>query len=150
MGGGTNKMVEINNRHKVVVKIGGIPINRHEKPDTESLIANVTTEVPKISPIDIIPLASVPAIGEIMRATPVAAQVNSARPSVSGAFDPFIHTLQDIAGPVCFIMIVLGFGLVMVGKPKQGVEKIKWAALGYIGIQWTPMIQDIIRKVGSV
>ncbi|MNY85675.1 hypothetical protein D3C78_18740 [compost metagenome] len=75
---------------------------------------------------------------------PVAATV-----PIAERFEPLMTLLMDLAGPVCRIMFILGFVMVIVGKPRQGIDKMKWAAIGYIGIQWTPMLMDIIKGAGA-
>ncbi len=68
---------------------------------------------------------------------------------IAKAFEPIMTMLVDLAGPVCRIMFILGFVLVIIGKPRQGIDKMKWAAIGYVGIQWTPMLMGIVEKAGE-
>lgn len=64
------------------------------------------------------------------------------------AFEPVIQLLQGASYPVAFIMITGGFLLIMMGQKHRGVSLIKWAALGYIGMQFAPAIMHILHQIG--
>jgi hypothetical protein len=68
--------------------------------------------------------------------------------SLSGAFEPVKHILLDIADPLCYVMFVWGCIECMVGRPASGLNRIKYAALGYLAINWIPVIMDVIRNAG--
>lgn len=64
------------------------------------------------------------------------------------AFDPLIDLMQGISYPICFLMIGGGFLLCMMGQGQRGFRMIKWAAIGYIGLQFAPAIMGILVEVG--
>lgn len=64
------------------------------------------------------------------------------------ACDPIIQLLQGASYPVCFIMLSAGFLVIMTGNRQKGLNLIKWAALGYIGMQFAPAIMAILVEVG--
>lgn len=64
------------------------------------------------------------------------------------ACQPIIELIQGISYPVGFIMICAGFLVIMTGNKQKGLSMIKWAALGYIGMQFAPAIMAIIVDVG--
>jgi hypothetical protein len=65
------------------------------------------------------------------------------------AFDPIIQVIQGLSYPVGFIMICSGFLVIMTGNRQKGLNIIKWAAIGYIGMQFAPAIMSMLIEVGK-
>jgi len=65
------------------------------------------------------------------------------------AFDPLIQLIQGLAYPVTFIMFSAGFLVMISGKPQRGLQMMKWAALGYLGMMFLPAIMTILVEVGK-
>lgn len=65
------------------------------------------------------------------------------------AFDPIIELVQGVSYPVCFLMISGGFLLIMLGQRHKGLQMMKWAGVGYIGLQFAPAIMAILVEVGK-
>jgi hypothetical protein len=65
------------------------------------------------------------------------------------ACDPVIQLIQGVSYPVAFIMICAGFLVIMTGNRQKGLTMIKWAALGYVGMQFAPAIMTILVEVGK-
>jgi hypothetical protein len=65
------------------------------------------------------------------------------------AFDPVVQILQGLSYPVCFIMLTAGFLVIMTGNRSKGLNMIKWAAIGFIGMQFAPAIMAILVEVGK-
>ncbi|EMT54694.1 hypothetical protein I532_03780 [Brevibacillus borstelensis AK1] len=65
------------------------------------------------------------------------------------AFDPLIEVAQGVSYPVAFLMICGGFLLIMVGQRSKGLAFLKWAAIGYVGMQFAPAIMQILVSVGK-
>lgn len=65
------------------------------------------------------------------------------------AFDPIVQLLQGLSYPVCFIMLSAGFLVIMTGNRAKGLNLIKWAAIGYVGMQFAPAIMAILVEVGK-
>ncbi len=68
---------------------------------------------------------------------------------IIGAFDPIIQLAQGVSYPVAFLMICGGFLLIMVGQRSKGLAMLKWAAVGYVGMQFAPAIMQILVSVGK-
>jgi hypothetical protein len=64
------------------------------------------------------------------------------------AFDPLIGVIQTLSYPVCFISMAGGMLLITVGQRHRGLNMIKWAAIGYVGMQLVPGIMSIVGDVG--
>jgi hypothetical protein len=68
---------------------------------------------------------------------------------VMKAFDPIVDLLQGVSYPVAFIMISAGFILIMTGQTYRGMHFIKWACLGYLGLQFAPALMQIVIQIGN-
>lgn len=71
--------------------------------------------------------------------------VAMAASSLSGAFEPVKNLLLDIADPLCYVMFVWGCIECIVGRPASGLNRMKYAAIGFISINWIPVVMDAIR-----
>lgn len=69
--------------------------------------------------------------------------------TIKRAFDPIIDLVQGVSYPVCFLMLCGGFLLVMINQKHRGMTMIKWAAIGYIGMQLAPALMDILVDIGK-
>ena len=68
---------------------------------------------------------------------------------IMNAFDPIIQMVQGSAYPIGFIMMSGGFILIMMGQTTRGKSLIKWAILGYLGLQFAPAIMQIVADIGA-
>jgi hypothetical protein len=92
-------------------------------------------------------LASYAAVGSYL-VTPSISHAANAGDIMMNAFDPIIVLLQGASYPVAFIMITGGFLLIMMGQKHRGLSFIKWAAIGYVGMQFAPAIMGILHEIG--
>jgi hypothetical protein len=65
------------------------------------------------------------------------------------AFDPFIDLLQGLSYPVAFIFLTGGMLLIMTGQTSRGIGMMKWAAIGFVGMQFIPTLMSILVEIGS-
>jgi Type IV secretion system pilin len=77
------------------------------------------------------------------------AEASGLADKIIGAFDPIIQLVQGVSYPIAFLMICGGFLLIMIGQRSKGLSFIKWAAVGYVGIQFAPAIMQILVSVGK-
>jgi hypothetical protein len=68
---------------------------------------------------------------------------------IISAFNPIIQLIQGLSYPVGFIMLTAGFLVMMTGNRQKGLNMIKWAAIGYVGMQFAPAIMAILVEVGK-
>src|SRR5690348_13175134 len=68
---------------------------------------------------------------------------------IIGAFDPIIQLMQGLAYPIGFLTLSGGFILIMLGQKHKGIHMIKWACIGYVGLQFAPAIMKILVEVGK-
>ncbi|AYP68780.1 hypothetical protein BpsM61_00006 [Bacillus phage vB_BpsM-61] len=65
------------------------------------------------------------------------------------SFEPVIQLVQGVSYPVAFLMLSGGFILIMTGQTSRGMSMIKWACLGYLGLQLAPGLMAIVIDVGE-
>lgn len=65
------------------------------------------------------------------------------------AFDPIIDLIAGVGYPVTNAMLILACLMIITGRKKQGVEMLKWACVGYLGIQFIPFILKILNGIGT-
>lgn len=63
--------------------------------------------------------------------------------------NPVIELLAGIGYPITYGMLITGFIMIIMGKKSKGLEIIKWACMGYIGLQFVPFILGILEMIGS-
>lgn len=62
---------------------------------------------------------------------------------------PVIEMLAGLGYPVTYGMLITGFIMVIMGKKSKGLEVIKWACIGYIGLQFVPFLLGLLELIGS-
>ena len=67
--------------------------------------------------------------------------------TISHGLQPLINVLKDLAEPVAYGFMIKGFLEIISGKEHEGKKTLKYAAAGYVGIQWIPAIFSIIRGI---
>lgn len=68
-------------------------------------------------------------------------------PFIEG-FQPIVDLLTGFSYPAAYVMLITGFLLVMCNNKSKGLEVIKWAGVGYVGMQFIPFILQILYNVG--
>lgn len=76
-------------------------------------------------------------------------QVSLAASKADTALKPIIDTIKDFSKPICYGSMLWGWSKVMLGQKTQGYKQIRESALGFIGVQLTPMLFGIISDIGS-
>ncbi|MDM5330343.1 hypothetical protein [Neobacillus sp. CF12] len=60
------------------------------------------------------------------------------------AFDPLITLVQALAYPVAMIVVLGGALFIMIGNKEKGFSMMQGAGLGYVLVQMTPMVLNIL------
>lgn len=68
---------------------------------------------------------------------------------VVSAFEPLIGVIQALSYPLALAFLSTGFLLIISGRRQKGLESIKWAAIGFLGMQLVPGIMSILLGVGD-
>lgn len=90
-------------------------------------------------------------------ASPVAVPVNAATEfaghtaieTLAHALDPLVDILVALSFPVASVIIVGGCFFFMIGKSEKGWSSIMNAGLGYVLIQISPLILNLLKDIGN-
>lgn len=63
--------------------------------------------------------------------------------------NPVIELLAGLGYPVTYGMLITGFIMVIMGKKSKGIEILKWACIGYVGLQFVPFILSLLEMIGT-
>ena len=72
-----------------------------------------------------------------------------AKKKILHSFDPLIHMIQALAFPIAGVMIASGCIFIMVGNREKGMQMLQNAAIGYILVQLSPMMLELLVGIGS-
>lgn len=95
------------------------------------------------------PLVLVSGLGSVSAMIPHVVTANVVTNGMMHAFAPLVSVIQGLAYPISFLAIATGMLLVSVGQRHRGINMIKWAAIGYIGMQLVPGIMHMVSLVGD-
>ena len=62
--------------------------------------------------------------------------------------NPIIELLAGLGYPITYGMLITGFIMVIMGKKSRGIEILKWACIGYLGLQFVPFFLGILETLG--
>ncbi|SEC17942.1 hypothetical protein SAMN05443246_3239 [Paenibacillus sp. GP183] len=65
------------------------------------------------------------------------------------AFDPLIDLAISLSYPIAGVMIAGGCLFVMTGNREKGMQMLQNAAIGYILVQLSPMLLNLLVGVGG-
>jgi hypothetical protein len=65
------------------------------------------------------------------------------------SFDPLIDLIQALAFPIAGVMIAGGCLFIMVGNRERGMQMLQNAAMGYILVQLSPLMLELLVGIGS-
>lgn len=83
-------------------------------------------------------------------ATPVAlAQVSPIAAKVSKAIQPLIEVVQAAGYPLMILYASAGTLVLLAGNRERGLRMIKDAAIGYLALQFVPVIAQMLMEVSQ-
>lgn len=62
--------------------------------------------------------------------------------------NPIIELLAGLGYPLTYAMLIVGAIMIITGKKSKGLEVIKWACIGYIGLQFVPFLLNLLADIG--
>lgn len=63
--------------------------------------------------------------------------------------NPLVEVLAALGYPLTYSMFIIGALMVITGRKSKGLDIIKWAAIGYIGVQFVPFFLGMLEMVGT-
>lgn len=61
--------------------------------------------------------------------------------------DPVIELFASLGYPTTYIMIIVGFLMIATGRKSKGLDVIKWACFGYVGISFAPFLLGLLDAI---
>lgn len=74
---------------------------------------------------------------------------HTAMETLAHALDPLVDILVALSFPVASVIIVGGCFFFMIGRSEKGWSSIMNAGLGYVLIQISPLILNLLKDIGS-
>lgn len=62
--------------------------------------------------------------------------------------NPLVELLAGLGYPLTYGMLSIGMIMIITGKKSKGLEIMKWAAIGYIGLQFVPFLLNLLLEIG--
>lgn len=63
--------------------------------------------------------------------------------------NPVIELLAGLGYPITYGMLITGSIMIIMGKKSKGLDIIKWACMGYIGLQFVPFLLGTLEVIGT-
>ena len=78
-----------------------------------------------------------------------ASDLSSVSEKIRKSTSPIIELLASLGYPVTYSMLIVGAIMIITGKKSKGLEIIKWACIGYIGLQFVPFLLGLLESIGQ-
>ncbi len=136
-------------------------MRREEKYATRKTVA-LATVIPTATSIGLAVHQYAEKTATALTSIPVYAQIPVVAPQQTGIIadasltaittilDPIINLLVAISFPIASVIVVCSFFLIMLGNQEKAFDMMMKAGLGYILIQLSPMLLNILKSVGSL
>lgn len=97
-----------------------------------------------------VPLISFAPVTHVF-AAPTAVPVMAAdtKAKIIHALDPLINLIISLSYPIAGVMIAGGCLMIMIGSRERGMQILQNAAIGYILVQLTPMMLNLLVGIGG-
>lgn len=93
-------------------------------------------------------IASGVAVGTMTNTVCYAGDLSSVITKIRTITNPVIELLAALGYPVTNGMLIAGFLMIITGRKSKGLEVIKWACFGYIGLQFAPFLLGLLEVIG--
>ena len=78
-----------------------------------------------------------------------ASDLSSISNKIRQSTSPIIELLASLGYPVTYAMLIVGAIMIITGKKSKGLEVVKWACIGYIGLQFVPFLLGLLESIGQ-
>lgn len=83
----------------------------------------------------------------VAQAAEAAATAITMTDRIRRAAQPIMDLATACSYPVCYVMVSCGFIMIMVGKREAGFQLIRNGAIGFVGLQFVPILMSILLEV---
>lgn len=73
----------------------------------------------------------------------------SVKERIISSFDPLIELITALSYPVAGVMVTGGALMIMIGMKEKGYSTLQTASLGYILVQLSPLMLDLLVGIGD-
>jgi len=94
--------------------------------------------------------ASAPVYAPSETVIPTGAIADASLTMLANVLDPVLDLLVAISFPIASVIVVASFFLIMIGNQEKAFDMMMKAGLGYILIQLSPMLLEILRNIGQL
>lgn len=133
-------------RKDMTPKVPEVTMPKEHKMDPR-LLSVAGYVIPMMLAYELLPKSMVLAASEAPEVIPVFAPGTKER--IVHAFDPLIGLIQSLSYPIAGVMIAGGCLFIMVGNRERGMDMLRNAAIGYILVQMSPMLLELLVGIGS-
>lgn len=74
--------------------------------------------------------------------------LNSTAVTIRKSINPIVELMASLGYPLTYFMFVVGMMMIITGKKSKGLEVMKWAAIGYVGLQVVPFFLGLLQEIG--
>ena len=78
-----------------------------------------------------------------------ASDLSNVSDKIRKSTSPIIELLASLGYPVTYAMLIVGAIMIITGKKSKGLEVVKWACIGYIGLQFVPFLLGLLESIGQ-
>lgn len=78
-----------------------------------------------------------------------ASDLSTVSKKIRQSTSPIIELLASLGYPVTYSMLIVGAIMIITGKKSKGLEVVKWACIGYIGLQFVPFLLGLLESIGQ-
>jgi len=78
-----------------------------------------------------------------------ASDLNNTSIKIRQSLNPVIGLLADLGYPFTYTMLIVAGIMIITGKKSKGLEIMKWAVIGYIGLQFVPFALGLLEQIGK-
>ena len=75
--------------------------------------------------------------------------LNGAAEKLRTSLNPIVELMASLGFPLTYAMLIVGGLMIITGKKSKGLEVIKWAVIGYIGLQFVPFFLGLLAEIGK-
>ena len=132
------------------MKISAFKKKKNGRTIDEKDVVMVVSSATKTIAITSCGAYALPILKDSMPLTGIVAQASSLEETgtaIADAFDPLIHTLQDLAEPFSLAFCLKGIFMKMQGHEAEGNKAMKNSIYGYLTVQFLPQLYDLLKAI---
>lgn len=104
----------------------------------------VFRETGVLIPLAVAPFIKLSTVSAATTTAPAAVEAGAMYDKMLHAFDPLITLVQALAYPVAMVVVLGGALFIMIGNKEKGFSMMQGAGLGYVLVQMTPLVLNIL------